>query len=103
MTLVEDGRLDLDTPVQTYLTRWSLPESEFGNDGVTVRRLLSHTAGLTDGLGYAGFAPGIEVQALTDSLTRAADASPGADGRVLVGVHLAAISLLGRRLRCCSS
>jgi CubicO group peptidase (beta-lactamase class C family) len=86
MTLVEAGKLDLDAPVATYLTRWTVPESEFDNRKVTVRRLLSHTAGLTDGLGYAGFAPGAKMQSLEESLTRAADASPGADGRVLVGL-----------------
>ena len=85
MTLVEAGKIDLDAPVATYLTRWTLPESEFDNNKVTVRRLLSHMAGLTDGLGYAGFAPGAKVQSLEESLTRAADASPGADGRVRVG------------------
>ena len=86
MTLVEAGKLDLDAPVATYLTRWTLPESQFDNSKVTVRRLLSHMAGLTDGLGYAGFAPGAEVQSLEESLTRAADASPEADGRVRVGL-----------------
>jgi len=86
LTLVEAGKLDLDAPVDTYLTRWRLPESGYDNRGVTVRRLLSHTAGLTDGLGYAGFAPGTEPQALEASLTHAADASPGADGRVRVGI-----------------
>jgi CubicO group peptidase (beta-lactamase class C family) len=85
MTLVEAGKLDLDAPVATYLTRWSLPESEFDNSKVTVRRLLSHMAGLTDGLGYAGYAPGAKVQSLEESLTRATDPSPGADGRVRVG------------------
>ena len=87
MTLVEAGKLDLDAPVSTYLTRWSLPKSEFDNSGVTVRRLLSHTAGLTDGLGYGGFAPGKPVQPIEASLTRAADASPGADGAVRVGIE----------------
>ena len=87
MTLVEAGTLDLDAPVSTYLTRWSLPKTEFDNGGVTVRRLLSHTAGLTDGLGYGGFAPGQPVQPLVASLTRAADASPGADGAVRVGIE----------------
>jgi CubicO group peptidase (beta-lactamase class C family) len=87
MTLVEAGKLDLDAPVSTYLTRWSLPKSEFDNSGVTVRRLLSHTAGLTDGLGYGGFAPGQPVQPIVASLTRAADASPGADGAVRVGIE----------------
>ena len=85
MTLVDAGRVDLDAPVETYLKRWKLPASEFDNRDVTVRRLLSHTAGLTDGLGYAGFAPGRPVQPLAESLTRAADASPGRDGAVRVG------------------
>lgn len=85
MTLVERGKLDLDAPVSRYLKRWQLPPSQFGNDGVTVRRLLSHTAGLTDGLGYAGFKPGEPVQSLEASLTRAADASPGKSGATRVG------------------
>ena len=85
MTLVDAGRVDLDAPVDTYLKRWKLPPSAFDNRQVTVRRLLSHTAGLTDGLGYAGFAPGQRVQPLVESLTRAADASPQAEGAVKVG------------------
>ncbi len=87
MKLVEEGRIDLDAPVSRYLTRWRLPASKFDNEQVTVRRLLSHTAGLTDGLGYAGFAPGAPVQSLEGSLTKAADASPGADGSVHVGIE----------------
>ncbi len=86
MTLVESGRIDLDAPVARYLTRWKLPAGEFDNNGVTVRRLLSHTAGLTDGLGYAGFPPGVKLQTIEDSLTRARDASPGRDGAVRVGL-----------------
>ena len=85
MTLVEQGKLDLDAPVSRYLTRWKLPPTAFDNDQVTVRRLLSHTAGLTDGLGYGGFRPGEPVQSLEASLTKAADASPGADGATKVG------------------
>ena len=85
MALVEEGRFHLDAPVSTYLTRWALPESDFDNDGVTIRRLLSHTAGLTDGLGYAGFEPGRPVQTLEASLTRTADASSGESGGVQLG------------------
>lgn len=85
LKLAADGRLDLDAPVSRYLTRWQLPESEFGTEGVTARRLLSHTAGLTDGLGYLGFAPGTPVQTLEASLTEAADPMPGADGRTRIG------------------
>lgn len=60
MILVEEGKLDLDVPVSNYLTRWQLPVSDFDNNKVTVRRLLSHTAGLTDGLGYSGFESSVE-------------------------------------------
>lgn len=87
MTLVDAGRVDLDAPVDTYLKRWKLPQGAFDNRQVTVRRLLSHTAGLTDGLGYAGFKPGQPIQSLPESLTRAADASPGKDGVVRVGAE----------------
>jgi CubicO group peptidase (beta-lactamase class C family) len=87
MKLVEQGKLDLDVPISKYLTRWQLPESEFNNDGVTVRRLLSHTAGLTDGLGYSGFEPGVPVQPIEESLTKASDADEGSSGSVHVGIE----------------
>jgi CubicO group peptidase (beta-lactamase class C family) len=87
MVLVEDGAVDLDAPVETYLTRWTLPESEFDPSGVTLRRLLSHTAGLSDGLGYDGFDSAGDVQSLEESLTRAEDASPGNDGAVRIGAE----------------
>lgn len=84
MTLVEAGKVELDAPVSRYLRRWQLPPSDYDNDQVTVRRLLSHTAGLGDGLGYCGFEPGEQVQALEQSLTQAADACPFVDGAVAV-------------------
>lgn len=87
MVLVEDGRLDLDAPVSGYLRRWQLPASPFDTDQVTARRLLSHTAGLTDDLGYLGFAPDEPLQTLEAALSEAADALPGADGRVRVGME----------------
>jgi CubicO group peptidase (beta-lactamase class C family) len=86
MKLVEDGKLDLDAPVSQYLRRWQLPPGTFDNEQVTVRRLLSHTAGLTDGLGYSGFESGTAVQSLEQSLTHAADADEGVDGSVHVGL-----------------
>ena len=45
MKLVEDGKVDLDAPVENYLKRWQLPNSAYDHTKVTVRRLLSHTAG----------------------------------------------------------
>jgi CubicO group peptidase (beta-lactamase class C family) len=85
MKLAEQHKIDLDAPVSRYVTRWHLPESGFDNNGVTIRRLLSHTAGLTDGLGYGGFLPGQAVQTPEQSLTHASDPMGGADGRVRVG------------------
>ncbi len=87
MTLVEQGRLDLDAPVSRYLTRWRLPPSEFNNDDVTIRRLLSHTAGLTDGLGFRGFDPDETLPSIEQELSDTADVLPGANGIVRVGAR----------------
>jgi CubicO group peptidase (beta-lactamase class C family) len=45
--LVDAGSISLDAPVGPALRRWQLPLSGFDNDGVTVRGLLSHTAGIS--------------------------------------------------------
>jgi CubicO group peptidase (beta-lactamase class C family) len=87
LRLADEGKVDLDAPVSRYITRWRLPDGPFDESQVTVRRLLSHTAGLTDELGYGGFAPGKSVPSLVESLTRTVDSSPGADGRVRVGIR----------------
>lgn len=42
MELVEQGKLDINAPVQRYLPAWTGPNK----DKVTVRHLLTHTAGL---------------------------------------------------------
>ena len=47
MNLVQEGIIDLDAPAEKYLSKWHLPESEFDSNEVTIRRLLSHTAGLS--------------------------------------------------------
>lgn len=86
MRLVQERKLDLDIPASRYLTRWQLPESDFDTEEVTIRRLLSHTAGLTDGLGYAGFENIEAVQSLEASLNRAEDADPGTNEVTKVGV-----------------
>ncbi|MCI5107753.1 MAG: beta-lactamase family protein [Pseudomonadales bacterium] len=69
MKLVEDGQLDLDKPVDDYLTRWQLPAGDFDNSLVTARRLLSHTAGLSDGLGFGDYLPDEELPSLEESLS----------------------------------
>lgn len=67
MKLVEEGKIELDAPAEKYLTRWKLPKSEFDAKGVTVRRLLSHTAGLSLH-GYPGWTPKDELPTVEESL-----------------------------------
>jgi len=48
MQQVANGSLDLDTDVNTWLTAWKVPENELTRQQpVTLRHILSHTAGLT--------------------------------------------------------
>jgi CubicO group peptidase (beta-lactamase class C family) len=54
--LVEQGLIDLDADVNDYLVSWQVPENEFtAQEKVTLRRLLSHSAGMPhhDVRGYA--------------------------------------------------
>ncbi len=45
--LVEDGRLDLDSPVQAYLPWFTVADQELAAD-IRLRHLLHHTSGLSD-------------------------------------------------------
>lgn len=55
LRLVEAGRLDLDQDVNARLQAWKVPENAFtAQEKVTLRRLLSHGAGLTVH-GYNGY------------------------------------------------
>ena len=48
LSLVQQGKLSLDEDVNKKLTTWKVPENEFTQtEKVTLRRLMSHTAGLT--------------------------------------------------------
>jgi CubicO group peptidase (beta-lactamase class C family) len=48
LRLVQQGKLNLDEDVNLKLVSWKVPENEFTkNEKVTLRRLLSHTAGMT--------------------------------------------------------
>jgi CubicO group peptidase (beta-lactamase class C family) len=51
MQQVEQGRLDLDTDVNTYLKTFQIPDTF--KEPITLRHVLTHTAGFEDGaLGY---------------------------------------------------
>lgn len=69
MHLVEEGKIKLDDPAEKYLTRWHLPASKFNKDDVTIRRLLSHTAGLSVH-GYGGTKPEKKLDTLEESLSK---------------------------------
>ncbi len=67
MRLVQDGKVDLNTSVEEYISRWQIPPSPFDSRKVTVRALLSHTAGISVH-GYPGFRPGQVLPSLEESL-----------------------------------
>jgi CubicO group peptidase (beta-lactamase class C family) len=47
LRLVQEGKIDLDVDVNTYLKSWKIPGNEYTkNQPVTVRELLSHTSGI---------------------------------------------------------
>lgn len=58
LTMVEDKILNLDDPVNNFLTSWQIPDNEFTQQQpVTLQHLVSHTGGLTvhGFLGYTIF------------------------------------------------
>ena len=84
MSLVQQGAWELDAPASRYVKRWSLPASAFDHQGVTVRRLLSHTAGLTDGLGFGDYRLDEALPTVEESL-RHPRASSGRDVAIQLG------------------
>jgi len=71
LRLHEEDELDLDAPVLDELEDFTLPDSEYDPSGVTARRLLRHTAGLSmpSAAGYDldGDIPSVR-EALTEEL-----------------------------------
>jgi CubicO group peptidase (beta-lactamase class C family) len=56
LALVEEGKLELEADVNRYLTSWRMPDTSVTQgEKVTLRRLLTHTAGLTVH-GFPGYA-----------------------------------------------
>lgn len=66
--LVQQGVLDLDVDVNHYLTSWQLPESPYTQEAkVTLRHLLSHSAGTTV-YGFWGYRPSGPIPTLLQVL-----------------------------------
>jgi len=86
LALVERGELELDGDVNDKLISWHIPDNAYtAEQKATLRRLLSHSAGLTDGftnrssgdaepdyVAPAGEAPTVTIQQMLD-------AEPGVD------------------------
>jgi CubicO group peptidase (beta-lactamase class C family) len=68
LNLVEAGLLDLDADVNQVLRSWQVPENSYTKDHkVTLRSLLSHTAGLSV-TGYRGYPAGSPLPSLRQIL-----------------------------------
>ena len=68
LKLVDQGRLDLDGDINSRLKAWKVPDSPYtAQQKVTLRRLLSHTAGLTVG-GFPGYPAGKPVPTILQIL-----------------------------------
>lgn len=68
LRLAEQGRIGLDANVNDYLTTWKVPDNQFtGTEKVTLRRILSHTAGLTVH-GFGGYEVGSPIPSLVEIL-----------------------------------
>jgi len=77
MHLVENEILSLDEDVNNKLMSWEIPENRFTQkEKVTLRRLLSHTAGMTVG-GFRGYAEGEKIPSLIQILNGAPPANNG--------------------------
>ena len=73
--LVEQNKLSLDENVNAKLKSWKVPDNEFTNDKkVTLRGILSHTAGLTVH-GFPGYAVGAEIPSVVQILDGTAPAN----------------------------
>jgi CubicO group peptidase (beta-lactamase class C family) len=86
LSLLERGLLDLDEDVNETLVSWQVPENTYTvSEKVTLRRLLSHSAGVTDGFTNRSssdrepdyFAPTGEAPTVT--IQQLLDAAPGVD------------------------
>jgi CubicO group peptidase (beta-lactamase class C family) len=87
MRLVQDGVLDLDADVDDYLTSWHLPAQDGWRPRLTLRRLLSHTAGTTVH-GFKGYPAGAPLPTVAQLLDGAAPAnSPPVTVDLLPGVQ----------------
>jgi len=77
LKLVEEGYLDLDKDVNYYLKGWQVENNEFtAEQKVTLRRILSHSAGLTVN-GFGGYSKTDTIPEMIDILNGTGAANSG--------------------------
>ncbi len=77
LALVEEGKISLDEDINLYLKDWQVEENEFTvEEKVTLRRILSHSAGLTVH-GFGGYAFDDEVPSTVQVLNGEEPANSG--------------------------
>ena len=77
LALVEEGKIGLDDDVNLYLKGWQVEENKFTmEEKVTLRRILSHSAGLTVH-GFGGYASDDEVPGMIQILNGEEPANSG--------------------------
>ncbi len=78
LRLVAEGKVALDTNVNSYLKSWKVPDNRFTTtEKVTLRRLASHSAGLTVH-GFPGYEAGQPVPTVVQVLDGAKPANTAA-------------------------
>lgn len=78
LRLFEEKHLDLDADVNTLLRSWRVPPFARASDGVTIRRLLSHNAGINVG-GFVGY----DRDAALPTLAQVLDGAPPANSEAI--------------------
>lgn len=83
LRLVEQGKIGLDKNINEALHSWKLPlDPKLAPNGVTLRQLLSHTAGLGTH-GFAGYVPGAPLPTTVQILDGMPPSNSGAVRSVL--------------------
>ena len=71
LKMVEDGQIDLEKPINNYLTSWKIAENDLTKKTpITLRMLLSHSAG-TSQSSYFGFTPNQLLPTIVEVLSGA--------------------------------
>ncbi len=71
LKMVENGEIELEKPINNYLTSWKIAENDYTQKTpITLRMLLSHSAG-TSQTSYFGFSPSQPLPTIVEILSGA--------------------------------